>query len=87
VSFVTTFVSDFPILAGVLALVTSLFAGAVELEALKSKGPPALTWLMGAGAIVGAVGSSSYNSILRLLVIVVLLGALAAGIRWILKNA
>jgi hypothetical protein len=81
-----TLFTEYPIVAGVLALVVTLVAAAIELEAFKSKGPPALTWLTGAGAIIASVGSSSYSAVLRLLVILVLLGALAAGIRWTLKN-
>jgi hypothetical protein len=85
-SCVTVLFNEYPILAGILALVVSLVAAAIELVATKSKGPPALTWLTGAGAIISAVGSSSYSATLRLLVILVLLGTLVAGIRWTLAN-
>ncbi|MBC5766771.1 hypothetical protein [Ramlibacter albus] len=80
-------VTEFPILAGIIALIVSLVVGAIELDAVKSKVPPAVTWLTGAGAIIALVGSAPYSAILRLLVILALLGVLGAGIRWTLKNA
>lgn len=77
---------NYPIIASALILALSLFVGAIELEAMQSKVPAVLTWVLGGMGLLAPVLSASHSPVTKLVLAVCLLAVYAVGINYVLKK-
>ena len=80
------FFNNYPILAGLVVLVASLIVGAVELEMINVRPAAWFTWFIGALALIAPLGTSSYPTLIKLLLILIFLASYGYGIRFVLKH-
>jgi len=80
------FFHNYPVLASLVVLLTSLVVGTIELEMINLKPAARFTWFIGGLALIAPLGESSYSTLVKFLLIVVFLVPYGHGIRFVLKN-